>query len=319
MREVAPGIHHIPIPIPYPMKYVNCYLLKGDGHALIDTGLDTPEARRALTEALAHFGLDLADLDEVLLTHHHPDHYGLAGLLEAAGARVRMLDVEYQRGHAQWTRFEAHLPQTLQAFAQHGMPEPVRAGILETMRATRRRLHPPQHPETFPDGAVLEVAGMTLQAFWTPGHADGHAVFLRPADGTLLAGDHILERITPNISLWPHSRPNPLKDYLEALERVRALAPERALVGHYGPVIPDVPRRIAEIQAHHQARLEHLKTLLARGPQTAWDLSLALFPGELTLAQRRFAWAETLAHLEYLVAVGLAARLEGRTIRYAPA
>lgn len=298
-REVAPGIVQIPVPIPYPMGYVNCYLVRGDGIALVDTAMDTPEGRAALEGALAELGLSLSDLDQAILTHHHPDHYGLSGLIEAAGAEVWLLDAEERTGHRFWLEYEPWLRASVEQFRQHGAPLEGLEGMAQAMWRTRRQVHPPQHPKTVSDGQTLDIAGFAFRVLWTPGHADGHMALLRD-DGVLLAGDHLLERITPNIGLWAYSRPNPLGDYLESLEKVRGLGARLALVGHFGPVISDIPKRAAELRAHHQGRLSDLLTLLEGSPQTAWELSLKLFSGQLSFVQRRFAWAETLAHLEYL-------------------
>ncbi|PZA06448.1 MULTISPECIES: MBL fold metallo-hydrolase [unclassified Meiothermus] len=297
--STASGIEVVPVPIPYPFQYVNCYLLLGDGAVLVDCALDTPEARGALEAGLARHGLKFADLDRLVLTHHHPDHYGLAGLIEAEGVPVYLLDVELERGHPFWSEPERMAPEGLELFRRHGVPEETLSDLGREMEKTHRRVHPPRTPQTFRDGEVLELAGERWRAVWTPGHADGHAMLLRESDGVLLAGDHVLERISPNIGRWAYSYPNPLGLYLESLERAKGLEVSLALPGHYRP-LKNFRGRIEELAAHHQERLDQLLKLMNGRPQTCWELSLKLFPGELSVAQRRFAWAETLAHLEYL-------------------
>ena len=310
------GLRHIPTPIPYPMKYVNLFLLEGDGHVLIDSALDTPPARAAIVEGLAAAGLRPSDLDAVVLTHHHPDHYGLAGWFEEQGVPVYMLDVAIERDHAWWSRFEPWLEQSTAHFREHGMPEAFIVDLREVMEATRRRIRPPQHPRTLKDGEAIELAGRRFTVHWTPGHADGHLVLLRD-DGVLIAGDAILDRITPNVGKWVGSRPDPLGDFLNSLERMRELGPRLALVGHYGPVIEDVAARTREIERHHDQRLAFLLERLGRGPRTAWELSLELFPQEgLNTAQRRFAWAETLAHLVHLERLGRLRALPETPVRF---
>ncbi|GIW24802.1 MBL fold metallo-hydrolase [Meiothermus sp.] len=313
-HQVAPGIFAIPVPIPYPFKYVNCYLLhpnpgSSDGPVLVDCALDTTEARAGLEAALREHGLEFSDLEHLVITHHHPDHYGLAGLIEAQGPRVWMLDVELERGQVFWTEPERMNQIGQQLFRQHGVGEQYLADLGQEMAKTRSRVHPAQNPQTFRDGETLQLAGMPYRVVWTPGHADGHAMLLREDDGVLLAGDQILERISPNIGIWAYSYANPLKHYFESLEKTAALGASRALPGHYRPIL-DIAGRVAELRAHHLERLEFLAVLIGHQPQTCWQLSLSLFPGDLNLAQRRFAWSETLAHLEYLVAEGKVKRLE---------
>lgn len=312
--EVAPGIYAIPVPIPYPFKLVNCYLLlpspgTTDGPVLVDCALDTPEARSNLEAALNEHGLGYGDLEHLVVTHHHPDHYGLAGLIEPHGPQVWLLDVEKERGHIFWAEPQrmSQAGQTL--FYQHGITDEYLRDLGQEMAKTRSRVHPAQNLQTFTDGQALQLAGMRFRAVWTPGHADGHAMLLRESDGALLAGDQILERISPNIGIWAYSYPDPLRHYFESLEKTASLEASVALPGHYRP-IKDIAGRVAELKAHHVERLEFLLHLMNNHPQTCWQLSLGLFPGNLNLAQRRFAWSETLAHLEYLVAEGTGKRLE---------
>ena len=195
--EVAPGIFQIQVPIPYPLKYVNCYLIKGEGTALVDCALDTqdtkgslalPAGKEVLRAALLEHGLRFSDLDQLVITHHHPDHYGLAGILEAEGAKVSMLDVELEHGHRFWTEPEEHNAAGLAHFQLHGVPEETLAGLAGAMAKTRSRVHPAKAPVTLKDGDYTELAGMKFKVVWTPGHADGHAVALtedaRAAGGT---------------------------------------------------------------------------------------------------------------------------------------
>ena len=315
--QVAPGIYVIPVPIPYPFKYVNCYLLKGDGAVLVDCALDTPEARQTLETALKEHGLSYADLDRVVLTHHHPDHYGLAGLIEQHGVIVWMLDTEKERGHIFWTQPEMSR-KGYDLFQQHGVSDEYLANLSSEMRKTRGRVHAAKNLQTFSDNDMLSLAGMDFRVVWTPGHADGHAMLLREADGVLLAGDQILERISPNIGIWVYSYENPLQHYYNSLDKTASLGAKLALTGHYRP-IEDVAGRAMELKAHHNERLAYLLGLMHKGPQTCWELSLELFPGNLNLAQRRFAWSETLAHLEFLVALGQIHRQDRKgIIEYRP-
>lgn len=306
----------IQVPIPYPFKYVNCYLLKGDGAVLVDCALDTLEARPTLEAALKEHNLTFADLDKVVLTHHHPDHYGLCGLIEEYGPGVWMLDVEKERGHIFWTEPERMMQMGREMLVRHGVTGEYLGGLAAEVNATRRRVHPAKNPQTFSDGELINLAGMEFRVVWTPGHADGHAMFLRESDGVLLAGDQILERISPNIGIWAYSFPNPLRDYLNSLEKTANLGASVAFTGHYRH-IENLVARCGELEEHHQERLGYLLGLMRSGPKTAWEFSLELFPGGLNMAQRRFAWSETLAHLEFLVAEGKARRRDGDILRYA--
>jgi glyoxylase-like metal-dependent hydrolase (beta-lactamase superfamily II) len=141
-----------------------------------------------------------------------------------------------------------------------------------------------------------EVDGWRVEVL--RGHADGHIVLLR--DGVMIAGDTILAGITPAIGLYPNSRPDPLGDYLQTLDRIEQLAPRVAYTGHRAAV-RDPAERASEIRSHHAERLAHAQGALDGEPLSGYDVSLALFPGDLPPTLRRFATAESLAHLERLV------------------
>jgi glyoxylase-like metal-dependent hydrolase (beta-lactamase superfamily II) len=130
-----------------------------------------------------------------------------------------------------------------------------------------------------------------------PGHADGHIGFER--DGVLVAGDHLLPDISPAVGRYADGSPDPLGAYLRSLERTVELAPELALPGH-GEPIEDPAGRARELIAHHSERLDATAAALRDGPRTAYEVSLAVFPFDLDPSGRRFAVAETLAHLERL-------------------
>jgi glyoxylase-like metal-dependent hydrolase (beta-lactamase superfamily II) len=150
-------------------------------------------------------------------------------------------------------------------------------------------------------GATVDGWGIELLR----GHADGHIVLLR--DGVMIAGDVILAGITPTIGIYPEARPDPLGDYLESLRRIEELAPRVAYAGHRDP-IDDSAGRAREIRAHHAERLDRARAALDGRPMTAYDVSLSLFRSDLSPTLRRFALAESLAHLERLVREGRAER-----------
>jgi glyoxylase-like metal-dependent hydrolase (beta-lactamase superfamily II) len=147
-----------------------------------------------------------------------------------------------------------------------------------------------------------------------PGHADGHICLLR--GDVLVAGDHLLGGITPTVGLYPESRPDPLGDFLESLERTIELAPSYALPGHNEP-LEDPVARAREIVEHHRVRLDEAAAALEAGARTGHEVSLALFDANLDASGRRFALAESLAHLERLVRESRARREgDGGTVSY---
>ena len=297
--EVADGIVRVTYPMPMKPGHVHGYLVAtADGYLLVDAGLGLPEMAE-------HWAALVPQLDrpvtEILITHFHPDHVGGSGdAVEATGASVLQGALDHYQCEKVWGS-DAWVPQLAVWFARQGVPPEETAELLEVGSTYRRFVH------FVPDARLLregdEVAGWSVVEL--PGHADGHICLLK--DGVLIAGDHLLPRITPAVGLYPDSRPDPLGDFMASLERVARLAPGLALPGHGDP-IGDPAGRAREIVQHHQERLDETEAALRGGRKGGYELSHVLFPGELGAAQRRFAVAETLSHLERLVLEGRAAR-----------
>jgi glyoxylase-like metal-dependent hydrolase (beta-lactamase superfamily II) len=294
MDELPGGIRRLTFPLPMGIRHVHCYLLPGDdGWTLVDTGLGLPGGR----DRWAGVG----PIARIVVTHFHPDHAGGGEDARAAtGATVLQGAYDYEQcqrvwGPADWSERLADYLRT------HGLPDELAAEL----RGEADRFAPfvrfARDPEPLREGDRVDG----WEVFELPGHADGHICLLR--DGVLVAGDHLLGEITPTIGLYPTGRPDPLGEYLKSLERTIELAPEVALPGH-GASIDDPAARAREIAEHHRVRLDETAAALSDEPRSGYDVSLALFGDDLDASQRRFALAESLAHLERLVREGRATR-----------
>jgi glyoxylase-like metal-dependent hydrolase (beta-lactamase superfamily II) len=301
MDELTGGIGRVTTPLPMRPGHVHSYLLPGaDGWTLVDTGLGLPDARERWAAELRLLGGPVA---RVFVTHFHPDHVGAsADLAELTGAPVLQGGLDYAQCELVWGN--PNWPHRIaEWFHHHGAPAHVTDELVEqgAVYAPFIRFQP--------DPLLVEagdaVDGWELVA--APGHADGQLVLHR--DGVLVAADHLLDPISPTVGLWPASRPDPLADYLEALERTIELAPRVALPGHGDP-IGDPAGRARALVEHHRARLDAAASSLGPDPVSGYTVSLSLFGAELKPAARRFAVAETLSHLERLVGEGRAARHE---------
>jgi glyoxylase-like metal-dependent hydrolase (beta-lactamase superfamily II) len=241
-----------------------------------------------------------APIEQIVVTHMHPDHVGGArDIQELTGAPVLQGREDYAQCVAAWgqrdtERFVAH-------WSSHGVPGLTVEEIAHDSERLMAAVHWVEGPQLVDAGD--EIDGWRIEVL--RGHADGHIVLLR--DGMMIAGDTILAGITPAIGLYPNSRPDPLGDYLETLDRIEELAPRVAYTGHRAAV-RDPAGRAREIRSHHVERLASAQAALDGSPLTGYDVSLALFPGDLPPTLRRFATAESLAHLERLVHEGRAER-----------
>jgi glyoxylase-like metal-dependent hydrolase (beta-lactamase superfamily II) len=297
--EIADGIRRLTLPLPVAPRHVHCYLLAGsDGWTLVDTGLGLPEIAGLLERELAALE---APVIRIVVTHFHPDHVGGAEPARAlTGASVYEGELDYAQCARVWGSED--WPARIAAwFRGHGIPP----AETEELRARDELLRPlirfARDPVLLRDGD--RVAGW--EAVEVPGHADGHLCLAR--EGVLVAGDHLLPDITPAVGLYPEQHPDPLGDYVISLERTIALAPRLALPGH-GEPIHDPTSRARAILAHHHDRLEKTAAALGGIPRTGYEVSRALFGDDLDPRRRRFAVAESLAHLERLVFSGRAAK-----------
>jgi glyoxylase-like metal-dependent hydrolase (beta-lactamase superfamily II) len=318
--RVAEDIYRVELPLPFALRSVNCYLLRdGDGWAVVDTGLHLPAGEAGWEAALAEVGARQEDISRLVLTHAHPDHYGMAGWLqERCRAPVLLSAAEHAFAQAQWHHGEAALLALGALFTRHGVPPDLRAAIAEDVAALRLLTHPtPVDARLLAAGETLTIGHRRWEAIATPGHSDGHLAFYCASERLLLCGDAVLTRISPNVGLWPHSRPDPLGAFLDTLGRLGALDVALALPGH-GPQITEFHTRLAELAAHHEARLHTMETAVS-GRSSAFDVCCAVFPvRDLSTHQVRFAMAETLAHLDHLVRRGRLALEDDGAVRFRP-
>ena len=275
------------MPLPTGPKHVHCYVAHG---TLFDTGL-----------GLGETPWEFVGVERIAITHFHPDHVGGAEVAaRATGTPVFQGGLDYAQCERVWGSDD--WPERMAAwFVRHGVPANVAEDLIVQGHAFAPFIRYAIDPDLLYEGS--EVGGW--QVLELPGHADGHLGFLR--DGVLIAGDHLLRRITPAVGLYPESRPDPLGDYLASLERTIELAPRVVYPGH-GEPIHDAAARARELIEHHRIRLEDHAAALSTEPHTAYEVSLDVFGRELAPSQRRFAVAETLSHLERLVREGHAAR-----------
>ena len=311
MDELDAGIRRVTLPLPARPGHVHSYLLPGDdGWTIVDTGLGLPDAKDRWASELAELP---GPVRQIVVTHFHPDHVGAAAdLVELTGAPVAQGRVDYEQCRLVWDGSD-WADVLVDWFRRHGVPDGVMRELIEQGALWRPFIRFQRDPQLLDPGDHVDG----WRAVAAPGHADGQLMLMR--DDVLVAADHVLDPISPTVGLWPRSRPDPLGDYLGALEATVALDARVAFPGHGEPIL-DPSARARALIAHHAERLAATAAALGDEPQTGYEVSFPLFGDDLKPPARRFAVAETLSHLERLVLEGGARRTEDdRRVAYTSA
>ncbi|MPM48547.1 Hydroxyacylglutathione hydrolase [bioreactor metagenome] len=309
VQEILPGIFRIPVPlVGNPLKELNSYLIQGkSGNLLIDTGFRQEPCRQALEAGLKEIGARREDTD-VLLTHLHADHSGLAPEFAGEGRRIFISEVdrpylEPSNRNTLWSLLD-------KSYIAGGFP-PELLQVL-TFDVPSRSMAPSNYSgyEPLKDDQVLEAGDYRLRAVLTPGHTPGHMCFWMEEQKVMFTGDHVLFDISPNITAWAGVEDS-LGDYLSSLRALRDWDVSLALPSHRQT--GNFSARIDELLHHHEERLaEALEVIRSKPGLTAYEVaghmtwkiradSWESFPGH----QKWFAVGECLAHLDYLEARGL--------------
>ena len=291
------------IPTPFYVGDVNVYLIKEDPLTLIDVGPKTDAAAKALREKLAANGVKFADIRRIVLTHAHEDHCGLAKHVRDESKDAQVFVHEWETGHL-FGRLAHDSHKAL--MTRSGVPE----SAFEEMRALYEEISLLTDPladgdyKLLRDEMELEFDSGTLRVLHTPGHTPGSCSFYRAADRTMICGDCVLKRITPNPILSPDpidpsKRFPSLAEYLVSLARLREHRPTLAYGGHGEPVsdFDEIFHRYVRAIDERQKRVV---SLVGNDGSTAYQVAQKLFPNSIDADVHRFlAISESIAHLDY--------------------
>jgi glyoxylase-like metal-dependent hydrolase (beta-lactamase superfamily II) len=295
------SVETLSLPTPYAVGPVNAYVIIDEPMTMIDAGVNTVDAENALRLGFAAKGLFVESVERILITHGHPDHYGLVPTIrKASQARAFMGAEEIDR--LTDSRLNWELGRLL---LEAGFPQELLRDMAERERKLHR-LHQVTHLDCEPvkEGDSFEFGDFKLVAVAMPGHTGGHLGYLEPESATLFAGDTLLPHISPNPLLEPEGEPpsqrrRSLKQYLESLEKLESMDLRTVYPGH-GPPITDPITTIRYMRDHHTRRLEVVEARLDAAGKSAWAVSKELYP-KVNGYDHFLAVSEVVAHLDVLV------------------
>jgi len=309
IEEIVDNLYRVKVPLPdSPLKTLNSYFIKGKPRSLvIDTGLNHPACLEAMNQAFDDLGLRPEETD-FFITHFHADHLGLVSKLVGPEAKVYL-----NRPDASRLKEPGRWEAMVEYAGRCGFPAQAMKTLVEQHPAWKHgRDYRLVDFTPVEDNDPISAGGFSFNCLATPGHTPGHTCLYEPERKLLIAGDHILEDISPHIQLWSGDE-NPLAQYLESLDRVAGLEIDLVLPGHRR-LIRDCRGRIETLRRHHRQRLDEVLGLLdSRGhdpftvaSRMSWDIGRdwERFP----VTQKWFATGEAVAHLKYLEDEGLAVR-----------
>jgi len=303
--------HLIVLPTGFPVGPVNAYLMEGDPLTLIDTGPKNPETLAALEAGLAQHQVRVEDLRQIILTHHHVDHVGLAKtLVERSGAQV----VSHPFNIPYLSDFEAErvrqFPFYNKIWAEAGTPTEIVKVMSRSNETMTRWLDPVAVDQTIDEGDTLTLGGAEWQVYHTPGHAGGLVCLFDPETKEMIANDHFLRDISSNPVMEPPPtggavgpRPKRLVEYLFHMQRMADLGPLVAYPGH-GELVTDVPALVRKRQAFHRRRADKIQATLDGKALTLWELTQPMFPKIKGGMDFFLAHSEVLGHLDLLLEEG---------------
>jgi len=322
VEPVRPGLWSIPVPLPIPLRYVLVYAFETDrGVYIVDAGWNTEEAFDALDTGLQAAGFSAADVRGVMVTHIHPDHYGLAGRLrDHSDAWIALHPADAALVHDRYEEPGDLLTRMGIMLRRFGAPEEELEALRDASMPARPFVDFATPDVLMEDGDRPDMPGWDLTAVWTPGHSPGHLCFWEPGNKLMLTGDCVLPRITPNINLNAQSGDDPLGDYLTSLERLATFDAEEALPAHEWRY-DDHRGRLQQIREHHELRFREIVAAIEAGHETAWSVAPHMDWSKpwdaIDPLMKRMAVGEAAAHLRALARRGVLDEIDGEAIRWA--
>lgn len=302
------GIHTIPVPTPFAVGRVNCYLVEGEPLTLIDAGPRSEKSLHGLESGIEEAGFSLEDIELVVATHQHIDHIGqISTVVERSGAEVAAIDISVDRlAEFNWGS-EQEDQMAVDLMVRYGVPEDI-ANVLKEVTASFRELGAPVDvTRPFAAGEQVTMGSRSYETFHRPGHSPSDTVFWDAERRLMFGGDHLLSHISSNPLIskpldGSPGRTRSLINYRESLLATAEMPVEIMLSGH-GLAITGHSELIEKRIAGQDRRTEKIFNLVAEGHGSPHAVANAIW-GDIALTQAYLTLSEVVGHLDILVADG---------------
>jgi glyoxylase-like metal-dependent hydrolase (beta-lactamase superfamily II) len=298
------GIHCLPVPTPFAVGRVNCYLIETEPLTLIDAGPRSERSLAELTDLVKATGHRLEDIELIVVTHQHVDHVGLVGTVaELAGAEVAALDLVVDR-LADFGRYNAaEDDMAVDLMIANGVDAEIANGLRAVSEAFRDLGGPVEVTTPLTDGGSLELADVTFDIHHRPGHSPSDTIFRDPETGLTIGGDHLLSHISSNPLI---SRPldggpgrtRSLLDYEESLKKTREMDISLMLSGHGDPIEDHRALIDSRLEAQDR-RSRKILDIITERPRTAHQIAEAIW-GDVAMTQAYLTLSEVIGHTDGL-------------------
>jgi glyoxylase-like metal-dependent hydrolase (beta-lactamase superfamily II) len=292
------------------LPYVLPYMIKRGGETiLVDCGWNTDAAYAALEEGMKEHGSHPSEITKLVITHVHPDHYGMAGRLkQISSCELIIHEQDAEVIKSRYFAPKALTDQMANFMALNGVPPMDTSQMARGSMGMLGNVSPAPPDTQVHGGEVIRAGDLEFEVIWTPGHSPGHICLFEPNRKVLLTGDHILPTITPNVSIHAQTHGSPLGDYMRSMRSLIELDVEYVLPAHEFDT-KELKKRIIEIEEHHEMRLNEMMSCVDRGGSTAWEVADRVrwatgMMKDFEPFMQRAAVGETIAHLEFLFEQG---------------
>jgi glyoxylase-like metal-dependent hydrolase (beta-lactamase superfamily II) len=317
-RAAEAGIHRLAIPTPFRVGRINAYLIEDSPLTLIDSGPNSAKALDELEQGLAALGHRIEDLELLIVSHQHIDHFGLASILaRRSGAELAALErlAPYLAGYDEQAEADDSFAEGL--MLRHGIPPEIVTALRAVSASFRGWGAAVEVTTPLSDGSELTLRDRSLKVLHRPGHSPSDTIFLDESRSILLAADHLIKHISSNPLLtrplggeqdYKGPRPQALLAYIDSLQQTRAMELSLVLPGH-GPPIVEHAQLIDERMRMHRRRAAKILRLIEAQPRTAHEIAHELW-GHVAVTQAFLTLSEVLGHVDLLLADGSVVEVE---------